>query len=376
MKSIEKQVELAINDDYKYKADVLADVKNLIEENETLKSKIVPSSDGMSEETLNLFMENYENKGFCKGLETKLKTIEKEFKKSGITKVIKYLPWAIAERIFRMQGGKIEVVDWKYAVEFSAQEYNAETGEVEQGTRNALFVHLRATWKGETLDEYYPIFDNQTSKVVKTPDSQQLNTSRQRGSVRLIARLTGIGLWIFEQQDDQFGEDDSEEVIKPISKDDTPKEPIIAKDKSSKKEEAKSKEEAKLAKEEAKKAKDEAKKSKDEEKDDAMKEALGGVVEEGIQEPEPNAMDMFKGNIVKNNEPKDEPKKETPPTPSGEKEDYKKDSEQYADLLIKVKSHVKTQKDLILAFRNEKGKELLGDLTYGELKELLGKLEK
>lgn len=359
MKSIEKQVELAISDDYKYKKDVLVDVKNLIEENETLKSKIESSSDGMSEETLNLFIENYENKGFCEGLETKLKTIAKEFKKSGITKIIKYLPWAVVERIFRMQGGKIEVVDWKYAVEFGAQEYNAETGEIEQGTRNALFVHLRATWKGETLDEFYPIFDNQTSKVVKTPDSQQLNTSRQRGSVRLIARLSGIGLWIFEQQDDQFGDDSSEEVIKPISKDDTPKEPIVAKDKSSKKEETK-------------KAKEEVKKSKDEEKDNAMKEALGGFVEDGIQEPETNVMDMFKGNIIKDNEPK----KETPPTPSGEKDDYPKDSENYADLLLKVKSHVKTQKDLILAFRNEKGKELLGDLTYSELKELLDKLEK
>lgn len=357
MKSIEKQVDLAISDDYKYKKDVLADIKNLIEENETLRNKNVPFSEGMSEEALNLFMENYENRGLCKGLDTKLKTIEKEFKKSGITKIIKYLPWAVVERIFRMQGGKIEVIDWKYAVDFGAQEYNAETGEIEQGTRSALFVHLRATWKGETLDEFYPIFDNQTSKVVKTPDSQQLNTSRQRGSVRLIARLTGIGLWIFEQQDDQFGEDDSEEVIKPISKDkdDTPKKPIVAKDKSSK---------------------SEAKKLKDEEKDNAMKEALGGVVEEVNKEPEPNVMDnfidMFKGNVVKNNEPK----KETPPTPSGEKEDYKKDSEQYADLLLKVKSHVKTQKDLILAFRNEKGKELLGDLTYSELKELLGKLEK
>ena len=352
MKSIEKQVELAISDDYKYKKDVLADVKYLVEENETLKSKIESSSDGMSEEALNLFIENYENKGFCEGLETKLKTIEKEFKKSGITKIIKYLPWAVVERIFRMQGGKIEVVDWKYAVEFGAQEYNAETGEIEQGTRNALFVHLRATWKGETLDEFYPIFDNQTSKVVKTPDSQQLNTSRQRGSVRLIARLSGIGLWIFEQQDDQFGDDSSEEVVKPFVKKDTIKEPIVAKDKSSKKAEVK--------------------KAKDEEKDNAMKEALGGFVEDGIQEPETNVMDMFKGNIIKDNEPK----KETPPTPSGEKDDYPKDSEQYADLLLKVKSHVKTQKDLILTFRNEKGKELLGDLTYGELKELIDKLEK
>lgn len=366
MKIIEKQIDLAISDDYKYKKDVLEDVRNLIEENEALRNKNVPFSEGMSEEALNLFMENYENKGFCKGLETKLKTIEKEFKKSGITKIIKYLPWAIVERIFRMQGGKIEVVDWKYAVEFGAQEYNAETGEIEQGTRNALFVHLRATWKGQTLDEFYPIFDNQTSKVVKTPDSQQLNTSRQRGSVRLIARLSGIGLWIFEQQDDQFGEDDSEEVIKPIVKEDKIKEPIVAKDKSSKKEE-----ELK-AKEEVKKAKVEAKKSKDEAKDDAMKEALGGFVEEENQEPETNVMDMFKGNIIKDNEPK----KETPPTPSGEKDDYPKDSEPYSDLLLKVKSHVKTQKDLILAFRNEKGKELLGDLTYSELKELLDKLEK
>ena len=49
MKSIEKQVELAISDDYKYKKDVLADVKYLVEENETLKSKIIPSSDGMNE---------------------------------------------------------------------------------------------------------------------------------------------------------------------------------------------------------------------------------------------------------------------------------------------------------------------------------------
>lgn len=353
MKSIEKQVELAISDDYKYKKDVLADVKYLVEENETLKSKIESSSNGMSEEALNLFIENYENKGFCEGLETKLKTIEKEFKKSGITKIIKYLPWAVVERIFRMQGGKIEVVDWKYAVEFGSQEYNAETGEIEQGSRNALFVHLRATWKGETLDEFYPIFDNQTSKVVKTPDSQQLNTSRQRGSVRLIARLSGIGLWIFEQQDDQFGDDSSEEAVKPIVKKDTIKEPIVAKDKSSKKEEAR-------------------KATKDEEKDNAMKEVLGGFVEDGIQEPETNVMDMFKGNIIKDNEPK----KETPPTPSGEKDDYPKDSEQYADLLLKVKSHVKTQKDLILTFRNEKGKELLGDLTYGELKELIDKLEK
>ena len=88
---------------------------------------------------------------------------------------------------------------------------------------NALFIHLQATWQGETLDEYYPIFDNQTSKIIRLPDAQDLNTARQRGMVRLIARISGIGLTIFEQTDDQFNKEDDTKAIIEQSK--TPAKP-------------------------------------------------------------------------------------------------------------------------------------------------------
>ena len=323
----------------------------------------------MEQKSLELFLQNYQNQGLCEGLDKFIKKIEKEFKKSGTKKTINYLPWAVVEKIFRLQGGTIEVVDWKFGVDFDSQGYNAETGEIEQGTKSALFVKLKGTWQGEELEEYYPIFDNQTSRVIKTPDAQQLNTSRQRGSVRLIARLSGIGLWIFEQQDGQF-DDDDDDVIKPIVKgNEKDKEPVIAKDKSSKKEEKVVKEKA--PKEDPKVEDKVEDKPKKKDNDKAMIEALGGAIEEENQDE--NIANMFLGGIIKNDEPKDE--KPRTPIIKEQKEDYANDSEEHSDLLLKVKSYVKTHKDVILAFRNEKGRELLGDLTYSELKELLEKLK-
>ena len=52
---------------------------------------------------------------------------------------------------------------------------------------NALFIHLQATWQGETLDEYYPIFDNSNLKDYQITRREDLNTARQRGMRRLIA---------------------------------------------------------------------------------------------------------------------------------------------------------------------------------------------
>ena len=54
-----------------------------------------------------LFLQNYLNKGECEGLMSFAKNFDKDFK-SGTKKKISYLPWAIVERIFRLQGGKIE----------------------------------------------------------------------------------------------------------------------------------------------------------------------------------------------------------------------------------------------------------------------------
>lgn len=299
----------------------------------------------MNEKAIKLYLENYNNKGLCEGLEKQVKTINKEFKKSGITKIIKYLPWAIAERIFRLQGGKIEVVDWRYSVDFEGKDYNPETGEIEEGKKSALFVHLKGTWQDEELDEYYPIFDNQTSKIIKTPDAQQLNASRQRGSVRLIARLSGIGLWIFEQQEEE-DEEKSNEVIIPIKKEEEPKK-VVAK---------------------------QQKKAKSQEKDEAMADILG--VDFVEDEPkEESVVDVILGNVIKPTK-HEIPKKQEPQIEQAKVEiDYPKETEQHADALLQVKKYVKTHKDQILEFRNTKGKELLSDLTYFELKELLGIIE-
>ena len=180
----------------------------------------------MNNEAKKLFIENYFNRGDCDGLLEKTKIIEKEFKRTGQVKIIRYLHWALVERIFRLQGGVVEVKNWKFEVPFKTivQTYD-DNGEVfsKEEENNALFIHLQAYWQGETLDEYYPIFDNQTSKIIRLPDAQDLNTARQRGMVRLIARISGIGLTIFEQTDDQFNKEDDTKAIIEQSK--TPAKP-------------------------------------------------------------------------------------------------------------------------------------------------------
>jgi hypothetical protein len=169
----------------------------------------------MEQKTLDLFLENYQNKGICSTLPKFTKVIKKEFKKSNITKEIKYYPWAVVERLFRMQGGSIEVVDWAKKVEFEYSDYapneNGELVMTEQ-KQHALFVQLKATWHELTEEEFYPIFDNQSAKIIKTPNALDLNTARQRGMVRLIARISGIGLDIFEQQDGDLDADPIESV--------------------------------------------------------------------------------------------------------------------------------------------------------------------
>lgn len=295
----------------------------------------------MNEKALDLFIKNYENKGICEGLKSKVKTIEKEFKKQGVTVYIDYLPWAIVERLFRMQGGKIEVVDWKYSIPFDSKEYDVETGTIEATTKDAHFIHLKGYWQGEELDEYYPIFDSQTSRVIKTPDANQLNASRQRGSVRLIARLSGIGLWIFEQQDED--NEPGEIVPKSIQEVEKPKA-------THKIDEPKTTKWTKGGKTKAE--------ILQEEKDNAMMEVLGGFVEEEVVDDDTISSMLF-GNVV---EPEENANEDN-------------ETEDHADLLLKLKGFVAQHKDRILEFKNEKGRALLKDLTIAEMKEIIKELE-
>lgn len=308
----------------------------------------------MNDKALELFIKNYENKGICENLKQKVKTIEKEYKKQGKTVYIDYLPWAIVERLFRMQGGKIVVVDWKYAVSFDSKEYDVETGTIETATKDAQFIHLKGYWQGEELDEYYPIFDSQTSRVVKTPDANQLNASRQRGSVRLIARLSGIGLWLFEQQDEE-NDKDGEIVPKIASVEPTPTTPKKTTKKPEKETNAKTK--AGIFQEN---------------KDNAMIEALGGFVEEETIDND-SVSSMILGNVI--NAEKEEDKSPVTPPTYEDSDEYDYDSEEHADLLLRLKGFVAQHKDRILEFKNEKGRALLKDLTGPEMREIIKELE-
>lgn len=286
----------------------------------------------MNNEAKKLFLENYFNRGDCEGLLEKTKIIEKEFKRTGEVKIIRYLHWALVERIFRLQGGVVEVKNWKFEVPFTTtvQTYD-DNGEVivKEEENNALFIHLQATWQGETLDEYYPIFDNQTSKIIKLPDAQDLNTARQRGMVRLIARISGIGLTIFEQTDDQFNkEDDTKAIV----------------------------EQSKISPETEKNLSPEKKLSNPEQTDTVKTE----MVEK--RHPEENDfLAMMLGKDVSNI---------VPQTTETEEEDYGKETEQYAEKKLAIKKHVATNQKTILEYMNRHGASLLGDLTYKQLSEL------
>lgn len=357
-------------------------IENLQKEIESLKVStkkeekvFVPINDDkkvMNKEAIDLYMKNYLNEGMAENLPKMVKTIVKEFKTTNVTKHIEYLPWATIERIFRLQGGSIEVMDWTYKVEFTSNDYNVETGEIEEGTKEALFVHLRGSWKGVELDEFYPIFNNQTSRVVKNPDAQQLNSSRQRGSVRLIARLAGLGLWIFEQQEDEEGEPKGLIVPKKAKEEGVVEDKKIIESKPKKTKKDIEKEEKLNAKEEVKEDEKPKKKTKagiaQEEKDEAMFDLLGGVVEEELQEDEDNVANMILGGV-----PTEDKKVKTPEVV--EQTTYENGSEEHSDLILKLKQFVPKNKDRILEFRNEKGKSVLADLTYDELEEIIKELE-
>lgn len=283
----------------------------------------------LKQETLKLFNDNYNKKGMCAELPKYLKTFNKEYKKSNTVREITYYPWAVVERFFRMQGGQIEVAEWATRVAFPYTDYAPnEDGElvVTQQEQYALFIHLKATWMGLEEHEYYPIFDNQNSKIIKTPNSLDLNKARQRGMVRLIARISGIGLDIFEQTDSQ-----EEEHIQDLA---------------------------------------ETTAIKVEKKTITPKKAEKNKTKEKSQP----AVDLNQNDFLQNFLSGDEvePKVEIPK----EKEEFSKETQQYADLLLEVRKTIRDngKQNEAKAFVSEQNKELLSQLTYGELKQLQEKM--
>lgn len=303
----------------------------------------------MKQETLKLFLENYNNEGLCSALKDFEKIFEKKFAKAE-AKTIKYFPWAVIERLFRMQGGTTEVVNFAFKVDFHSKDMtvNPLTSELqeEETISQALFIHLKGTWQGETLDEYYPIFDNQNAKIIKTPNAMQLNTARQRGMVRLIARLSGIGLSTFEQQDEDGADRDLVVTQKtPTPKKEDNQNPFI--------EETPIKAAVKTKVTPATKAEEEPQlEIKPATSSNFFEEFLTGAA------IEPKRQSSTPVTLLENTQ-------ELP-------EEYSNDTEEYAEKLLEIKKLYNTDEKRrnAKAFIVNKGKEIVSDLTYSELLEL------
>lgn len=300
-----------------------------------------------------LFLMNYNYEGDCKDLKKYAKQIPRAWGE------IEYLPWAVVEKVFTMQGGTYKVEDLCYQKEIKTLNdvYDSETGEYKrQVERLSLvnFVHLSAEWQGTKKEEFYPIFDSKKNKIIVAPNQNELNASKQRGLVKLIARISGIGLSYFEQQQDEdvlalenIGE------VRVIADDANVVEKV------------------------------EKPKTYAEKKQDAKEKVITAFSDLGYNGDDKKDA-LLKGEVVK---PKVEKVEKTPvekaetPEPIfdfGVDLTAKKEadvSETHADLVLKVKSKMKGNFQLILDYMNSKGKNTLPDLSNDELKELLGKIE-
>jgi hypothetical protein len=197
-----------------------------------------------------LWNENYEGKGDCEGLHERVKHLTKKDQK---TIIASYLPWAIVERIFRMQGGEIEVLRIKTEAQtipdgeggtltvvresesivepdrlFLKTSVNSASGVVNEIWANSYFVNVKVTWQGREYIEHYPLLSS-TNQPLSLWNQGDLNRAVQRAKVKAIAIVSGIGYKLFEDGDLQFGDDEEEE--KTVS---TPKPPSTSKPKPNK----------------------------------------------------------------------------------------------------------------------------------------------
>jgi len=212
------------------------------------------------------WMDNYRGVGDCQELETFLKELD-----FGSRKGVTYLPWAVVDRIFKMQDGVTETIFFPKNAEVQDFGEGIKTiqigntiievdsvhirdevdnnGVVTPKYMNSYFVRIKAVWEGQTHIERYPLLSS-TGQALAFWTQVDLNKAVQRGKVKAIAIVSGIGYKLFEDGDLQFedeGKDKKEdnakknvEDLKKNSKKEEPKkETIPAKTKEKKKEEPK-----------------------------------------------------------------------------------------------------------------------------------------
>ena len=180
------------------------------------------------------WMENYRGEGVCQELETFLKELD-----YGSRKGVTYLPWAVVDRIFKMQDGVTETLFFPKTIEVSDGEEGIKTiqvgntivevdsvhmrdevdsnGVVTPKYMNSYFIRIKAEWEGQVHVERYPLLGS-TGQALSFWTQTDLNKAVQRGKVKAIAIVSGIGYKLFEDGDLQFEDDES--------KDKTTKKPV------------------------------------------------------------------------------------------------------------------------------------------------------
>ncbi len=166
------------------------------------------------------WMENYRGEGDCQELETFLKELD-----YGSRKGVTYLPWAVVDRIFKMQDGVTETLFFPKTIEVSDGEEGTKTiqvgntivevdsvhmrdevdsnGIVTPKYMNSYFVRIKAEWEGQVHVERYPLL-NSNGQALSFWTQTDLNKAVQRGKVKAIAIVSGIGYKLFEDGDLQF----------------------------------------------------------------------------------------------------------------------------------------------------------------------------
>lgn len=163
-----------------------------------------------------LWLKNYNNEGDCKGLEEYVEKLDFGAKKDAF-----YLPWAVVERIFRLQDGEIEILKTNdKIVEMDkvliAQVMDSE-GVITENASVSFFVNVKVKWQGREHIEKYPLQDSNGRALVMW-NQNDINRAIQRAKVKAIAIISGIGYKLFEKNDMQFETEDTPKKSNTITK--------------------------------------------------------------------------------------------------------------------------------------------------------------
>lgn len=177
-----------------------------------------------------LWQQNYRGEKDTKELEDRTKKLT-----YGSRNDVTYLPWAVVERIFKLQDGTIEII---FNGENSSVDIDRayikdeidENGVVQKKVINSYFVVIKANWQGRSYTERYPLQDS-NGRPLSVWTQNDLNKSIQRGKVKAIAIVSGIGYKLYEDGDLQFEQAEETkkqtEETKPVSKTVTPAQKVV-----------------------------------------------------------------------------------------------------------------------------------------------------